>query len=87
MGFPGGSVVKNLPAVQETRGQGVRSLGWEDIPWRREWLPTPIFLSGKSHGPRPLEGFGAWGSDATKQSSEHAHPTRIQKLTFTECLL
>ena len=30
-------IVKNLPAVQETR---VRSLVWED-PWRREWLPTP----------------------------------------------
>ena len=27
LGFPGGSVVKNLPAMQETR---VRSLGWED---------------------------------------------------------
>ena len=27
MGFPGGSVVKNLPAVQETQ---VRSLGQED---------------------------------------------------------
>ena len=27
LGFPGGSVVKNLPAVQETQ---VPSLGWED---------------------------------------------------------
>ena len=27
MGFPGGSVVKNLQAKQETQ---VRSLGWED---------------------------------------------------------
>ena len=27
MGFPGGSVVKNLPAMQET---WVPSLGWED---------------------------------------------------------
>ena len=27
MGFPGGSVVKNLPAMQETWDQ---SLGWED---------------------------------------------------------
>ena len=27
MGFPGGSVVKNLSAVQET---WVQSLGWED---------------------------------------------------------
>ena len=38
-----GSVVKNLPAMQETRG---RSLGWK-IPWRREWQPTPVFLPGK----------------------------------------
>ena len=27
MGFPGGSVIKNLPALQET---SVQSLGWED---------------------------------------------------------
>ena len=27
-GFPGGSVVKNLPATQET---GVQSLCWEDL--------------------------------------------------------
>ena len=27
LGFPGGSVVKNLPAIQET---WVQSLGWED---------------------------------------------------------
>jgi len=27
LGFPGGSVVRNLPATQETQ---VRSLGWED---------------------------------------------------------
>ena len=27
MHFPGGSVVKNLPVMQETQ---VRSLGWED---------------------------------------------------------
>ena len=28
MGFPGGSAVKNLPAVQETQ---VQSLCWEDL--------------------------------------------------------
>ena len=27
-GFPGGSAVKNLPAMQETR---VQSQGWEDL--------------------------------------------------------
>ena len=30
MGFPGGSVVKNLPAVQETQETWIRSLGQED---------------------------------------------------------
>ena len=29
-------LVKNPPAVWET---WVRSLGWEDPNWRREWLP------------------------------------------------
>ena len=22
------------------------------IPWRREWLPTPVFLPGEFHGQR-----------------------------------
>jgi len=30
MGFPGGSVVKNLPAKQEPQETSVRSLGQED---------------------------------------------------------
>ena len=41
-------MVKNLPAMQET--------GFDPcvgkIPWRREWLPTPIFLLGEFHGQR-----------------------------------
>ena len=38
------------------------------IPWRREWLPTPVFLPGKSHGQRSLVGYSPWGhkeSDTT----------------------
>ena len=31
------------------------------IPWRREWQPTPVFLSGKCHGRRILAGYSAWG--------------------------
>ena len=27
------------------------------IPCRRKWLPTPVFLSGKSHGQRSLAGY------------------------------
>ena len=31
------------------------------IPWRREWLPAPVFLPGKSHGRRSLDGWSLWG--------------------------
>ena len=48
----GGSVVKNLPAMQETW------VGVENIPWRRKWQPkpTPVFLPGETHGQRSLAG-------------------------------
>ena len=31
-----------------------------NIPWRREWQPTPVFLTGKSHGQRSLAGHSPW---------------------------
>ena len=40
------------------------------IPWKREWLPTLVFLPGKSHGQRSLAGYSLWGrkeSDTTEQ--------------------
>ena len=47
------------------------------IPWRRKWLPTPVFLPGKSHGQRGLGGPQSMGSRrvrhdlGTKQSVCH----------------
>ena len=52
-GFPSGSAVKNLPAVQEPQETQVRSLGWEDslqqrmaihsslLAWRTRWTEEP----------------------------------------------
>ena len=40
------------------------------IPWRREWLPTPVFLPGEFHGRRSLVGYSPWGlkeSDTTER--------------------
>ena len=31
------------------------------IPWRRKWLPTPVFLPGKFHRQRSLVGYSPWG--------------------------
>ena len=64
-------MIKSLPAVQET---GVQSLGQVD-PWRREWLTTPVFLPGESHGQGSLVGYSPWGckeSDVTEQLT-HTH--------------
>ena len=33
----------------------------EKIPWRREWLPTPVFLPGESRGQRSLASYSLWG--------------------------
>jgi len=35
------------------------------ISWRREWLPTPVFLPRKSYGQRSLEGYSSWGCKET----------------------
>ena len=55
-GFPGGSVVKNLPAKQEH----VLDPRVGEISWRRKWKPTPVFLPGKSHRQRSLVGYTPW---------------------------
>ena len=35
------------------------------IPWRREWIPTPVFLPGECHGHRSLAGYSSWdGKDS-----------------------
>ena len=53
--FPGGSVVKNLPAKQY---MWVRSLV-RKIPGRRK--RQPVFLPGKSHRQRTLAGYSPYG--------------------------
>ena len=41
-----------------------------NILWRRKWQPTPVLLSGESHGWRSMVGYSPWGrkeSDTTKR--------------------
>ena len=45
--------VKNSLAMQATQ---VQPLGQED-PLEKEWLPTPIFLTGAFHGQRSLVAY------------------------------
>ena len=60
--------------MQETQEMWVQFLG-QEMPWKREWLPTPVFLPEKSHGRRSLAGYSPWGlkeSEMTEQLSAHA---------------
>ena len=53
-GFPCGSDDKRI-CLQCGRPRS--NLWARKIPWRRQWLPTPVFLPGKSHGQRSLLGY------------------------------
>ena len=71
-GFPGGSVVKNPPTVQEIR---VQFLGWED-PLEKGMATHRgiVYLLGESHGQRSLAGYSPWG---------HKDLDMIEGLTFS----
>ena len=61
-------MVKNLPAMQETR---VQALVQED-PLEKGMQPTPVFLPRESHGSRSLVDYSPWGCkemDMTKQGA------------------
>ena len=48
------------------------------IPWRRKWLPTPLFLPGEFHGQRSLAGYSPWDHkelDTTEQLTHTRHPS------------
>ena len=49
-------IVKNLPVNLPCGRPGFDP--WvRRIPWRGEWLPTPVFLPGESHGQKSLPGY------------------------------
>ena len=57
VGFPDDSMVKNSPSNAGDAGS-IPKLG---TSLGRKWQPTPIFLSGKSHGQRSLVGCSPRG--------------------------
>ena len=57
-GFPSGSGDKESACNVGDLG----SIPWVGkIPWRQEWLPTPVFLPGESHEQGSLAGYSSWG--------------------------
>ena len=80
LGFPGGSEVKASASNAGDLGS-IPGLG------RREWLPTPVFLPGESHGQRSLAGCSAWGPtelDRTERLSLSLSVT-VNKTILSKC--
>ena len=49
-------------SCQCRRPKRCRFIPWVGkITWRRQWQPTPVFLSGESHGQRSLAGYSPRG--------------------------
>ena len=61
----------------------------QKIPWRRAWLPTPVFLSGGSHGQRSLVGYSPQTckesdmTEVTEHARTHAHIFFIPSISFS----
>ena len=93
LGFPGGAVVKNLPANAGDAGDSGFCSWVGKIPWRRKWQSTPAFMPGKFRGQRSLVGYGPWGCkepDVTERMhtmlSSKANSKWLYTILFTVCV-
>ena len=78
-GFPGGSMVKNLPAKARDAGDVGSMPGSGRSPGEGNGyssLNTPVFLPGESHGRRSLVSYSPWGHkewDITEHACVRTH--------------
>ena len=63
--FPGGSDGKESACNVRDRV--------EKIPWRREWLPTPVSCPGEFCGQRTLAGYSPWGRKESGMTERLSH--------------
>ena len=71
----------SLVAQRERIRRQCRRCGFDpwvgEIPWRRKWQTTPIFLPGKSYGQRSMAGYiqstGLQESDTAEQLHHHQY--------------
>ena len=55
------------------------------IPWRREWLSTPVFLPGEFCGQKSLAGCSPWGAKSqTQLSNKHFYFGRREVMVVSK---
>ena len=82
IGFPRGTLAKNLPANAGDARDAGSIPGSGGFLWSRKWQPTPVFLARKFHGQRSLAGYSPWG----RKQSDTPWVT-VQACTHTICPL
>ena len=78
-GFPGSNGGKESTCQCRRRKRCGFNPWVQKIPWRRKWLPTPVFLPGECHRERSLAGYSPQGreeSDVTEWQIATADSTR-----------
>ena len=60
-GFMGISMVGQTVKESACNEGGLGQYMVRKIPWRREWLHTPVFLAGESHGQRSQASYSPCG--------------------------
>ena len=58
-GFPGGASGKESACQYKWHKRRGFNPWVGKIPWRRAWLPTPVFLPGESHGQRSMVDYSS----------------------------
>ena len=71
-GFPGGTVVKNLPASAGGARDTGLILGWERSPVEGNGNLLKYSCLGKSHGQRSLVCYSPWSCKESNMT-EHTH--------------
>ena len=73
--FLGANVKESASQCRRCR----RDLWVWKIPWRREWLPIPVFLPRKPHGQRSLVGYTGYGvSKSWTQQQPHRSNSQFE---------
>ena len=55
------------------------------IPWRREWLPTPVSLPGEFHGQRSLADYSPWSSKESDMTEPLNTTNKVLLTAFLLC--
>ena len=74
IGLPGGSDGKESACLPYGRPRFDPWVG--KTPWRREWLPTPVFLLREFHEQRTLVSYSPWDHKELNTAEHLTHAPR-----------